>query len=56
MFSSYQTKTKTNFEISQNVTIAECLNKTENKYDNETIDLTIVPTIEVRYNNTIIKA
>ena len=56
MFNSFPTKTKTNLQISQNVTIAECLNKTENKYDNNTIHLTINPAIEVPTNVTIVKS
>lgn len=57
MYTSYKTITKTNLEISQNVTIA-CLNRGNNtgdKYDDKTVNLTIIP-IVVPTNVTFRKA
>ncbi len=42
MYSNHPTKTKINFEIAQNTTIS-CLNKTEDKYDDQVVNLTIIP-------------
>jgi hypothetical protein len=43
MINSSPINTKISISINQNVTIAECLNKTENKYDDKTVNLTITP-------------
>ena len=43
MISAHPTKAKTILETSQNVTLAPCLNKTENKYDDKTVNLTFNP-------------
>jgi hypothetical protein len=43
MISNHSTKTKTKIEIVTNTTIAPCLNKTTDKYDDKVVDLTIVP-------------
>ena len=43
MITAHPTKARTILEISQNVTLAACLNKTENKYDDKTVNLTFSP-------------
>ena len=44
MFTNYPTKTKSVVDANNNKpTIAPCLNKTVDKYDNQTVELTVVP-------------
>ena len=44
MITAHPTKARTILSTSQNVTLAECLNKTQNKYDDKTVNLTFNPT------------
>ena len=44
MITAHPTKARTILEISQNVTLAACLNNTANKYDDKTVNLTFIPT------------
>merc|ERR1712151_1201292 len=46
MITAHPTRAKTILETSQNVTLAPCLNKTANKYDDKTVNLTFNPTIQ----------
>ena len=46
MITAHPTKARTILEISQNVTLAACLNKTENKYDDKTVNLTLIPGVK----------
>lgn len=43
MITGHPTRTKTQVHINQNITLAPCLNKTENKYDDKTVNLTFTP-------------
>lgn len=43
MITAHPTKTQTKVYQNQNITIAECLNKTENKYDGQVVNLTFIP-------------
>lgn len=48
MISGHPTKAKTTITINQNITIAPCLNKTENKYDDKIVNLTFIPEKEAK--------
>merc|ERR1712151_359501 len=43
MITAHPTKTQTKVSLNQNITIAPCLNKTENKYDDKVVNLTFIP-------------
>ena len=44
MYSKHSTKTKTTIDANvNNTTIADCLNKTADKYDDKTVNLTVIP-------------
>ena len=43
MISAHPTKAYTKVDTSQNVTLAACLNNTENKYDDKEYNLTFIP-------------
>ena len=43
MISGHPTKAYTKVSTSQNVTLAACLNNTENKYDDKVVNLTFTP-------------
>ena len=46
MISAHPTRAIGKLSINQNTTIVPCLNKTENKYDDKTVNLTFNPDTE----------
>jgi hypothetical protein len=53
MIKSRPTYTKTSISINQNITITECLNNTVNKYDDKTVNLTLIPEKIVKENRKL---
>lgn len=43
MFSNHSTRTKTHVDANFRNTTVPCLNKTQDKYDDKVVDLTIIP-------------